>query len=336
VIAAAGIDLWHDIEAAPQQLQAGRYTAMADYYEQRGPWGRVMMRHTASLQINLDHGPEGVWQERWRLANLMAPFVLATFATSPGPQGPSIRAQAWQRLDQTRTGFPRLLVEGHGASPRAEWAEAALDADVMLYRLADGACTTGQPGWRFRDWVEHGHSEHGWPTVSDLDYHLTTLFFEVRPRGFLELRSCESLPDQWRPAPVVLITSLLYDDQARSRALALLDSSRSRLPELWQLAATAGIRAPELSSLTDRLWGIALAGAARLSRDLVDAEAVAATHAFLDRFTYAGRMPADELAELMNDPRRTLAWAAGTTAPASGPLPAAVGQTPFAEWLGTH
>jgi glutamate--cysteine ligase len=311
VLAASGIDLWHDIEDAPQQLRAGRYISMADYFDQRSQWGRVMMRHSASLQINLDHGPDGVWQERWRLANLMAPFVLATFAVSPGPLGVSTRALAWQGLDPTRTGFPALLVADNDDSPLDVWAEAALDADVMMFRLADGSYATGTPGWSFRDWIEQGHAEHGWPTIEDLDYHLTTLFFEVRPRGFLELRSCESLPARWLPAPVLLITSLLYEDQARSNALALLDSCQSRLPELWRQAARAGIRAPEIGPLADRLWGIALAGAARLPSELTGNQAIVVARTFLERFTFAGRMPADELNELMDDPRRTLAWATG-------------------------
>ena len=58
-LAAVGVDIWNDVETVPQQLRAGRYTAQAAYYRQRGHWGAVMMRHTASLQINLDLGPEG-------------------------------------------------------------------------------------------------------------------------------------------------------------------------------------------------------------------------------------------------------------------------------------
>jgi glutamate--cysteine ligase len=315
ILAAAGIDLWHDIEDAPQQLRAGRYTSMADYFDQRSRWGRVMMRHSASLQINLDHGAEGIWQERWHLANLMAPIVLATFAASPGPQAVSSRALAWQGLDPTRTGFPALLVAGSNDSPLAVWAEAALDADVMMFQLADGSYATGTSGLSFRKWIEQGHSEHGWPTREDLDYHLTTLFFEVRPRGFLELRSCESLPARWRPAPVLLVTSLLYEDQARNQALSLLDSCQSRLPELWEQAARNGVRAPEIGPLADRLWGIALAGAARLPAELTGHQVVVVARQFLERFTFAGRMPADELAELIDDPGRSLAWATGQQQP---------------------
>ena len=46
----------------------------------------------------------------------------------------------------------------------------------------------------FAEWIEDGH-ELGWPTLDDLDYHLTTLFPPVRPRGWLELRMIDALPD---------------------------------------------------------------------------------------------------------------------------------------------
>lgn len=313
VIAAAGLDLWHCVDEVEMQLTAGRYTSMAAYFDQRGPWGRVMMRHTGSLQINLDHGADGVWQERWRLANLLAPHILAAFAASPGAEGLSTRALAWQRLDPSRTGFPQRFVSGDGDDPFAEWAEAALDADILLVQAMQGGWAAGRPGFSFRDWILHGDPRLGWPTAADLDYHLTTLFFEVRPRGFLELRSCESLPGRLRPAPVVLVTALLYDHRARRDALAQLDGTRSRLPELWRAAAVRGIRDPELGCLADSLWQTALAGAARLPLSFFGAGALATARSFLDRFTLAGRMPADELGELNGDRRATLAWATGSS-----------------------
>jgi len=287
-----------------------------------------MMRHSASVQLNLDFGPEGVWQERWRLANLMAPFVLATFAASPGPEGPSTRGLAWQRLDPTRTGFPPELVLGAGDDPRDEWARAALDADVLLFRKDGALWGAGEVGFSFRDWIERGHPVHGQPTVADLDYHLTTLFFEVRPRGFLELRSCESLPRRWRPAPVVLITALLYDARARREALELLDGVRSDLPGLWRRAARVGMLDPKLGSLSARLWEIALDGVSRLPADYFGVDAVLTARQFLERYTFRGRMPADQLAELLaRSPRKALGWATGrrerclrtTTAVASRP-----------------
>lgn len=310
-LASVGIDVWHDVDEVPQQLRAGRYTAQAAYYRQRGHWGAVMMRHTASLQINLDLGPEGVWQERWLTANLISPMITAVFASSPGPDGVCSREIAWQQLDPTRSGFPPLLISGPGDDPRAEWADAALEADVMLYRTETELFDPGSPGCRFIDWIRDGHPRFGWPTLDDLDYHLTTLFFEVRPRGFLELRAGEAVPDAIRPAQVIFGSVPLYDERARSETLGLLADHRPRLDRLWRRAAIDGVRDDELRGLADRLWEIVLAGARRLSPAWISPEHLAAAEWFVEEYTARGRVPGDRLSELMaDDPARALAWAA--------------------------
>jgi len=309
-LAAIGIDVWNDVETVPQQLRAGRYTAQAAYYRQRGRWGAVMMRHTASLQINLDLGPEGVWQERWAIANLASPLMTATFASSPGLGAVCSRARAWQELDPTRSGFPRLLVEGAGDDPRGEWGQAALEADVMIYRVNGDHFEPGCPGCSFEKWVRDGHPRWGWPTAEDLDYHLTTLFFEVRARGFLELRAGEALPDRWRAVPVTLMAALFYDDAARSAALDLLNDHRSELPSMWRKAAMDGVRDPELRDLACKLWKIGLDGARSLPNGYVDDEDIKAVEAYLEHYTGRGRMPTDEVLELLaEDPARALEWA---------------------------
>jgi glutamate--cysteine ligase len=311
-LAALGVDVWHDVETVPQQLRAGRYTAQAAYYRQRGHWGAVMMRHTASLQINLDLGPEGVWQERWLVANLASPLMTASFASSPGLGAVCSRARAWQELDPSRSGFPRLLVEGSGDDPRGEWGQAALEADVMIYRVSDDHFEPGCPGCSFEKWVRNGHPRWGWPTTDDLDYHLTTLFFEVRPRGFLELRAGEALPDRWRAVPVTLMAALLYDDGARKSALDLLHDRRTELPALWRKAALDGVRDPEIRDLACRLWKIGLDGARSLPAGYVDEGDIASVVAYLEHFTARGRMPTDEVLELLSeDPARALEWASG-------------------------
>jgi glutamate--cysteine ligase len=309
-LAAIGLDLWHDVETVPQQLDHGRYHAQAAFYSLRGPWGAVMMRNTASLQLNLDLGADGVWQERWRLAYLLSPLITATFACSPGDGAVCRRAQAWQRLDPSRTGFPRLLVENPDGDPHVQWAEAALAADVMLYRLSSTVYEAGAPGVSFEQWMRDGHPRFGWPTLDDLDYHLTTLFFEVRPRGFFELRACEALPDRWRAAPVVLVTALLYDPAGRDAAMAELVGNEQRLPELWQRAAEHGVRDAEIGPLAARVWSHGLAAAERMPGGFFGDRAIAVARDFLEHFVDRGRMPADDLADLLTkDPARALSWA---------------------------
>ncbi len=309
-LAAVGLDLWTHVEDVPQQLPGDRYVAQATYYDRRGPWGAIMMRHTSSLQINIDLGREGVWQERWLASNFLAPVLTAAFACSPTDGSVATRARAWQELDPTRSGFPRLLVEGNLADPREHWGQAALEADVMLFRSGAAGWSPGEPGFTFERWIREGHPEHGWPTCEDFDYHLTTLFFEVRARGFLEIRTGEALPARWRPAPVVVACTMVYDDSARQAFLDLMAPHTSRLPDLWRRAAIAGVRDPELGELANRTLELTLQHAPDLGPGLIAPHHLGPVRDFFDRYTDRGRMPADTLAERMaDDPAAALEWA---------------------------
>lgn len=315
-LAAAGMDLWHDIGSVPQQLTVPRYPAMASYFQSRGPAGALMMRHTCALQLTLDLGPAGwVRDERWLVANLLAPVATATFATSPSRDGAvrSRRSVAWQQVDPTRTGFPRLLLEGRGTL-EDQLLRAALDADVLLVQAdtdpaLDGPARAepGLPGWRFADWVESGHPRFGWPTRDDLAGHLTTLFHEVRARGPIEIRSIDALPDPWRAVPVVLYAGALFDDTARGRIREVLQRHRASLPRLLSRAAHAGVSDPSLCALAVEVWSFALEGAQRLAG--VGSEHLATVERFLDRYTLRGRCVADDIADRMAaDPADALRW----------------------------
>ena len=48
--------------------------------------------------------------------------------------------------------------------------------------------------------------------------HLSTLFPPVRPRGYLELRCLDALPDRWWPAVAALVTTLVDDPVAADEA----------------------------------------------------------------------------------------------------------------------
>jgi glutamate--cysteine ligase len=310
VLASAGMDIWHDVDTVPQQLPFGRYTAQASYYEKRGAWGRLMMRHTASLQINLDLGGPDLWRDRWLAANLISPLITASFACSPGTGGVSTRAQAWQELDPTRSGFPPALVDGSETDPRNQWAEAAMAADVMLFKTAGGQWFPGEPGFNFERWVRLGHPEHGWPTAEDLEYHLTTLFFEVRPRGFIELRAGEQMPDCLRAAQIVLVVAAIYDDNARRRVLEILADRISDLPDLWRRAAAQGVGDAELRDLAVAAWQAALDGVERIGGDRFGECAIRCARSFVEEYTGQGRTPADRLRELQaEDPALALSWA---------------------------
>lgn len=300
LLASSGVDLWTDRRLVPQQLDRPRYRAMDRHLAARGPWGRVMMRHTASLQVNLDPGGPDRRDERWTVANLLAPLCTATFAASPverlGPEGAwsaaSERAVAWQRLDPTRTGLPSRFVAGDD-DPVGVMVDAARRADVLFVVDADGGAGPGRPGWTFGDWLDGDGPRP--VTTDDLAVHLSTLFHDVRPRGPFELRTVDALPRRWRDVPVVLLAGALYDDEAASRIRGLLEPVRHRLPALSRQAARTGLKDPSLCALAVEAWSFALDGARRIG---VATPRRRLTEDFLEAHTLRGRTVADDLVDV--------------------------------------
>ncbi|MFT6041559.1 MAG: glutamate--cysteine ligase [Gammaproteobacteria bacterium] len=315
-----GVDPWHDVLDVPQQLRGPRYRAQSEFYEQRGPAGRTMMRHTTSLQINLDTGPGAVGAERWALTNLISPLITSCFTTSPcetakdcegGRCASSVRAKVWQTLDPTRTGFPLSLFESGGSTAPEHYADLVLNADVMMFRRPGqpGGMATGTLGLSFRSWVENGHPVFGAATQDDLDYHLTTVFPEVRARGFLELRAADGLPARLVAPFVVLVAGLIYDPVARRNALDLLEAVSKRMPELWETAAEKGLEDDELAGLAGWVWPLALEGAKRLPADYFRPADLKAAEGFLDHYVLDRKSPSSELGELIaTAPREALDW----------------------------
>ncbi|WP_233498586.1 ergothioneine biosynthesis glutamate--cysteine ligase EgtA [Blastococcus sp. TF02A-26] len=240
-LAAAGTDPLRP----PQRVNpAARYAAMEQHFTAVGcaGAGTAMMTSTASLQVNLDAGPAAGWGDRVALAHQLGPVLVAVSACSPLAGGRptgwrSTRQQVWGEIDQARCG-PVL----RGDDPAGEWAAYALAAPVMLVRTDDGAEPV-RARVAFSDWVS-GEAVLGGrrPTPEDLDYHLTTLFPPVRPRGWLEIRYLDAAPEPWWPALAAVTTALLDDPVAADRAAA----ASAPTAGAWDRAARAGLTDPAL------------------------------------------------------------------------------------------
>lgn len=195
-----------DRDRAPQRiLDTARYRAMEAYFDADGWAGRTMMCNTASMQINVD--VDGDPLDAWRAAQVVADRL----GRQHGGRCPN-RSDVWSRIDHTRTAAVT------GSDPRDAWATYALAARVMFIRTGADACVPILDGLTFAEWVEHGHGL-GWPTDADVLEHLTTLFPPVRPRGFLELRTIDSLDDAEWPAVAETAVALLLDGPARRELL---------------------------------------------------------------------------------------------------------------------
>ncbi len=274
-------------------LRGGRYDAMEAYFDTSGDTaGRAMMCATASTQVNLDLGEEDVLTRRWRLAHALGPVLIASFANSPLAAGrptgaKSSRQQIWTALDPTRSA-PVLTDYGpRSLGPAEAWARYAMAARVMLIRSSPQLFQPVGAALTFASWMANGH-ELGYPTLDDFAYHLGTLFPPVRPKGWLELRMIDALPDPWWQVAVA-VTAALLDDPA---ALGTAERTCRPIAGLWSEAASFGLDHPGLASAAGTCFAAALDALPRLG---VSGALLASTADYADRYVDRRRTPGDDL-----------------------------------------
>ncbi|MEU1402801.1 ergothioneine biosynthesis glutamate--cysteine ligase EgtA [Streptomyces sp. NPDC005728] len=294
----AGHDPWHEPR---RYLHEPRYDAMEACLDRTGAAGRHMMCSSASVQVCLDAGYESPGplghERRWQLAHQLGAVLVAAFANSPlvgrQPTGwMSTRQLLWMEIGAGRAGAP-----DPDGQPRTAWARHVLDAPVMCVRR-DGSPWDVPEGLTFREWIRSRAPRP--PTRADLDYHLTTLFPPVRPRGHLELRMIDAQPgdDGW--IVPLAVTAALFDDpeaaESAHQAVKPLTERAMNLPAphnpLWTDAARHGLADPELREAAAACFAAALEALPRLGAAPAVLDAVAA---YLDRYVARGRCPADDL-----------------------------------------
>lgn len=296
---AAGVAPRGGIEDVPMQLPGARYVRQTRFYEAIGTGGTRMMRQTAAIQVSIDFGAEPLLA--WRVLNAMAPYVTAIFANSPVYRGEptghrSYRAQIWRELDGGRTGAFACADD-----PVAEYLDFALAAPAILIgdlpapRPAPHAAPLTIPlpkivgdadAFRpFAEWNDRGcASPDAWRT------HLTTLFPEVRPKGFAEVRSADAVAPEWYAAPLVLLAGIVHHPPALLAAAELFGPPD---PGLLHAAGRDGLSDPRIATVARELAELALGGSAALP-GFFRAEDLDEAAAFFARYTRRSRSPADD------------------------------------------
>ncbi|WP_046318036.1 ergothioneine biosynthesis glutamate--cysteine ligase EgtA [Mycobacterium sp. UM_Kg1] len=264
-----------------------RYAAMEQFFaaSHTGSAGAAMMTATASVQVNLDAGARSGWADRVRLAHALGPTMVAIAANSPLLSGVfsgwcSTRQRVWSRLDSARCG-PVLALAG--TDPATDWARYALKAPVMLVHTPEAIPVSRYVP--FADWadgrVRLGGRRAG---TEDLDYHLTTLFPPVRPRGWLEIRYLDSVGDRLWPALVFMLATLLDDPVAAGSAAEAVEP----VATAWDVAARVGLADPRLNAAAGHCVRLAAERAPESLREGMHRLAV-----MVER----GRCPADDVTQ---------------------------------------
>jgi gamma-glutamylcysteine synthetase len=267
-------------------------------------------------------------RERWDLLHDLGPVLVAAFANSPLLNGRptgwrSTRQAVWARLDPGRTLAPLPhRAAGTGADGagtrglRTAWTDYVLNAELMCVRRPHGPWTAPR-GLTFRDWLRSTGPDR--PTQADLDYHLSTLFPPVRPRGHFELRVVDAQQGGAWQVVAALVTALLDDPVAADAARAVVEplcapqsastvagraagaGERGPRGALWLRAARLGPADPALRTAAEECFDLALAALPRLGAPAWAADAVAD---YAERYVRRGRCPADDRLDALSDQAR--------------------------------
>ncbi|GAA1722322.1 ergothioneine biosynthesis glutamate--cysteine ligase EgtA [Kribbella yunnanensis] len=215
-------------------LTVPRYAAMEHAFERLGPHGPRMMCSTAGLQVCLDAGEADQTALRWRALHDLGPTLVALFANSRHRAG-SDTGWASARTEATfGTCAPFTEPPPLDGDPAAAWARTAMEAPVLCLRRGDS--WDAPDGLTFGDWAD-GRLAGDRPSYDDLEYHLSTLFPPVRPRGYLEVRYLDTQPGDGWIAPTLLISALMSDPARIDQVLAAAEPGAGR----WFPAAREGL-----------------------------------------------------------------------------------------------
>ena len=291
-------------------MPKGRYKLMNDYMDKVGTMGRVMMRRTCTVQVNLDFSSEADMAQKMRVAVALQPVATALFANSPFFEGKlnghkSWRSRVWRDLDPARTGMiPFVFDEGFGFEA---WVQYALDVP-MYFVYRDGKYIDAL-GMSFRDFMAGklpalpGET----PTLSDWADHLTTAFPEARTKQFIEMRGADGGPWRRLCALPAFWVGIMYDQASLDGAWDLVKGWDAETRDALRVAASVdglqakvdGISMLDLARETVALSEAGLKARARSGAGgLVPDE----THFLnaLKESIQTGKTPADELIDCYN------------------------------------
>jgi glutamate--cysteine ligase len=263
-----------DAHRSPTRLlDMPRYGAMQAAFDRVGAEGSVMMCSTASTQVCLDAGEPTDLASRWRALHSVGPAMVALFANASRLAG---RDTGWasRRLRSTLgTCPPTTSPPVHAADPAAAWAQLAMSAPVLCLRR-DGDCWDAPDGLTFGAWADGEHETR--PTSGDLDYHLSTLFPPVRPRGYLEVRYLDAQPSGSWHHPVLLLSALMSSPATVEAAIDATEGVADR----WLEAARHGL---DDEPVLEAASAIVELGCAAMTALDVDAATVQETNEALER-----------------------------------------------------
>ena len=216
-----------------------RYHIMANYL-----WGilsDVMMRETAGIQVGIDYESEEDSMRKFRLANVMMPFVTAMYANSQIRGGvdtgyKSFRALAWLNTDNERCGFGTDFSRDLGFD---DYINLLLKTP-MIFINRENMPVAINGRMTFGEFMENGY-EGFIPTMEDWKLHSNLYFPEIRLRNFIEIRNHDCVGGGLEYSIPALYKGIMYSKRAMEDAESIMDKfTVNEIKELrYQVAKSA-------------------------------------------------------------------------------------------------
>jgi glutamate--cysteine ligase len=187
-----GVHPTETVETAPW-MPKSRYKWMKNYYSKRSHEALEMMVLTSSIQVNYDYINEEDAKKKILVASFLSPVLAAVFANAAIEHGKpngfmTRRIPIWEKTDPDRCGTPGFFVDGTFSFKK--YRDYALDIP-MYFALRDGEYVDANQQ-TFRQFLKSKGGKIGPVTQGDWEFHLTTLFPEVRLKNHLEFRIVDS------------------------------------------------------------------------------------------------------------------------------------------------
>lgn len=201
-------------------LPKRRYGIMASYL-----WGilsDVMMRETAGIQVCLDYDSEEDAMKKFRIANMVSPFVTAMFANSPIRGGvdsgyKSFRALAWLNTDSDRCGFATKFNKDYGFD---DYVNTVMNVPmIFISKGSDNIKVNGR--LKFKIYMEDGYQDN-YATLDDFKLHANLYFPEVRLREFIEIRNHDCVNKNMLYSLLAFYKGIFYSEDALNEVDAIL------------------------------------------------------------------------------------------------------------------
>lgn len=285
-----------EIEWVPKR----RYRIMGPHMTRVGTLGHRMMKQTATVQANFDFGSEADAMNKMRVGMGLVPLFTAMFANSPLSDGDlnhflSFRGHIWTDTDAARSGLLNFVFRTSAGFD--DYVEYALG--VPMYFIVRDGKWFDMTSLTFREFWERGYQGHR-ATMADWSTHLTTLFPEVRLKGYIEIRAVDSQAPELMLAVPALTKGIFYDDDCLLGAWDLVKKwTWEERVELYHAVHKQGLRAKirriAVHELARELVAIARAGLERHPMRNARGEDETIYLRRLEDLVKSGRCPADAI-----------------------------------------